>query len=70
MKAIVSTKYGAPLGVLKLKEVEKPIPTDDRVFVKVLAASVNKADLAPVRGAFVARLLGTGLLKPKTETRI
>jgi len=67
MKAIVCTKYGPPLDVLQLKEVEKPTPTDNQVLVKVHAASVNKADLAPVRGAFLARLLGTGLLKPKRE---
>jgi len=65
MKAIVCTRYGDPLEVLQLKEVDKPVPTEGRVLVRVHAASVNKADLAPVRGAIVARLLGTGLLKPK-----
>ncbi len=65
MKAIVCTKYGSPLEVLQLKEVEKPVPTDNRVLVKVHAASINKADLAPVRGPFLARILGTGLRKPK-----
>jgi NADPH:quinone reductase-like Zn-dependent oxidoreductase len=65
MKAIVCTKYGPPLDVVQLQEVEKPTPTDHQVLVQVLAASVNKADLAPIRGAFIARLLGTGLLRPK-----
>jgi NADPH:quinone reductase-like Zn-dependent oxidoreductase len=65
MKAIVCTKYGHPLDVLQLKEVEKPTPADNRVLVKVHAASVNPVDLAPVRGAFLSRLLGAGLLKPK-----
>jgi NADPH:quinone reductase-like Zn-dependent oxidoreductase len=65
MKAIVCTKYGAPSDVLQLKEVDKPTPTDDQVLVKVQAASVNIVDLAPIRGAFIARLLGTGLLRPK-----
>ena len=67
MKAIVITKYGLPLEVLQLGELEMPIPAEDQVLVRVHAASVNKADLAPIRGAFVARLLGTGLLKPKIE---
>jgi NADPH:quinone reductase-like Zn-dependent oxidoreductase len=65
MKAIVINKYGHPLDVLQLKEVEKPSPTDDQVLVKVHAASINISDLAPIRGVFLARLLGTGLLKPK-----
>jgi NADPH:quinone reductase-like Zn-dependent oxidoreductase len=69
MKAVVCTKYGPPLDVLQLKEVEKPTPTDDQVLVKVQAASINISDLAPIRGVFLARLLGTGLLRPK-RTRI
>jgi NADPH:quinone reductase-like Zn-dependent oxidoreductase len=67
MKAIVCTKYGDPLDVLQLKDVEKPTPSDNEVLVKVYAASVNPVDLTPVRGAFLARLLGTGLLKPKRK---
>jgi len=65
MKAILCSRYGAPLEVLQLKEVEKPVPAEGRVLVRVRAASVNKMDLAPVRGALVARLLGTGLTRPK-----
>src|SRR5437660_8717529 len=38
MKAIVYTHYGSP-DVLQLKEVQKPVPQDDEVLVKVLAAS-------------------------------
>src|SRR5512136_1611044 len=67
MLAIALTKYGPPLEVLQLKELDKPAPAQDQVLVRVHAASVNKADLAPIRGAFVARLLGTGMLKPKIE---
>ena len=43
MKAIVHTKYGPP-NVLQLKEVEKPIPKDDEVLIKVHAAEATKAD--------------------------
>jgi NADPH:quinone reductase-like Zn-dependent oxidoreductase len=66
VKAIVYTKYGPP-DVLELKEVEKPIPKDNEVLVKVHAASVNDWDWGLLRGKpFVNRLL-FGLLKPKIK---
>jgi len=65
MKAIVCTKYGPP-EVLQLAQVEKPVPKDNEVLVKVHAASVNKADWIMMRGKpFLVRLSGSGLLKPK-----
>jgi NADPH:quinone reductase-like Zn-dependent oxidoreductase len=66
MKAVVSTKYGPP-DVLELTEVEKPVPEDDEVLVKVHAASVNPADWHILRGEpYVARLQ-LGLRKPKEK---
>ena len=65
MRAIVYHTYGSP-DVLKLEEAEKPVPKDDEVLVKVLAASVNAADWHLMRGQpFLMRLMGFGLLKPK-----
>ena len=67
MKAIVCTKYGPP-DVLQLKEVEKPTPKDNEVFVKVHAASVNPLDWHFMRGQpFLVRLMVGGLLKPKQK---
>jgi NADPH:quinone reductase-like Zn-dependent oxidoreductase len=67
MKAIVYEKYGPP-DVLELKEVDKPIPGEDKVLVEVHAASVVYSDSAFVRGKpFLVRLIGSGLLKPKYQ---
>ncbi|MBK8619999.1 MAG: NAD(P)-dependent alcohol dehydrogenase [Anaerolineales bacterium] len=64
MKAILFTKYGSP-DVLQFTDVEKPIPGDDEVLVKVHAASANPADWHIMRGEpFLARLVN-GLFKPK-----
>jgi NADPH:quinone reductase-like Zn-dependent oxidoreductase len=63
MKAIVHTKYGSP-DVLQLKEMEKPLPMDHQLLIRVHAASVNTLDLA-LRGPFLARIITGGLFKPK-----
>jgi NADPH:quinone reductase-like Zn-dependent oxidoreductase len=68
MKAIVYCDYG--LANLKLEEVEKPVPNDDQVLVKIRAASVNPYDWHFVEGApKIMRIMGVGLRKPK-DTRL
>lgn len=63
MKAIYYTKYGS-LDELKFIEVDKPVPKDNEVLVKVYAASINSWDWDLLRGKpFLARL--DGILKPK-----
>jgi NADPH:quinone reductase-like Zn-dependent oxidoreductase len=58
VKAIVRTQYGPP-EVLRYAEVEKPVPKDDEVLIKLCAASVNPLDLYCLRGAPLIRLLST-----------
>jgi NADPH:quinone reductase-like Zn-dependent oxidoreductase len=68
MKAIVYCDYG--LANLKLEEVEKPVPNDDQILVKVRAASVNPYDWHFVEGTpKIMRMMGVGLRKPK-DTRL
>jgi len=66
MKAIVYTKYGTP-DVLELKEVDKPIPKDDEVLIKVHAASINDWDWGLLQGTPFVNRLENGLLKPKKK---
>jgi NADPH:quinone reductase-like Zn-dependent oxidoreductase len=62
MKAIVYEKYGSP-DVLHLTEVEKPIPTDDQILIKVHAVSINGSDREGLIGKPLYVRAG-GLLKP------
>ena len=64
MKAIVYNKYGPP-DVLELKEVEKPIPEDNQILVKIHAASVNYGNLVLLRGKPLLARLAFGILRPK-----
>jgi NADPH:quinone reductase-like Zn-dependent oxidoreductase len=63
MKAIRYCEYGPPDDVLKLEQVEKPVPNDNQVLVRVHAVSLRFFDGGMLRGG-VGRLL-FGLRKPK-----
>jgi NADPH:quinone reductase-like Zn-dependent oxidoreductase len=68
MKAITYCDYG--LANLKLEEIEKPVPNDDQILVRVRAASVNPYDWHFVEGTpKIMRMMGVGLRKPK-DTRV
>jgi NADPH:quinone reductase-like Zn-dependent oxidoreductase len=64
MRAVVYDRYGAP-DVLRLEEVERPVPENDEVLVRVHATTVNRTDCG-LRSAdpFITRFF-TGLRRPK-----
>jgi NADPH:quinone reductase-like Zn-dependent oxidoreductase len=64
MKAIVYEGFGSP-DILRYQDVDKPVPGDNEVLLKVRAASVNPLDWKMMKGGpFLMRFL-VGLGKPK-----
>jgi NADPH:quinone reductase-like Zn-dependent oxidoreductase len=64
MKAAVLTRYGPPEAV-EIREVDRPVPGENDVLVKIRAASINPLDWHGMRGTpYIARLMG-GLNTPK-----
>lgn len=55
MRAVVYDRYGDP-GVLRLDEVEQPVPRDDEVLIRIHATTVNRTDCG-IRGGqnFITR---------------
>ena len=64
MRAVVYDRYGPP-DVLRLEEVERPVPKDDEVLVKIHATTVTRTDCG-VRAAtpFITRFF-TGVRRPR-----
>lgn len=66
MNAIISTAYGSA-DVLKLQQVDRPVPEQDEVLIKVHATTVTNAHTAmAIRYPLFGRLF-MGLMKPKME---
>src|SRR5437762_8178728 len=64
MKAAVYDRYGPP-DVVQIADVDKPVPADNEVLIKVRAASLNPVDGHRMRGPLPLRLM-TGLGKPRS----
>src|SRR3954447_6248224 len=56
MQAIVYS-HGASGEVLRLEEVEKPLPADDEVLIRVRAASINPLDYHFLKHTFMRRIM-------------
>jgi NADPH:quinone reductase-like Zn-dependent oxidoreductase len=66
MKAAVYTRYRPP-DVVQIADVEKPVPKDDEVLIKVRAASVNPLDCGELKGVpYIFRIV-FGLRKPEVK---
>lgn len=63
MTAVIYRCYGSP-DVLEVTEVERPVPADNEILVKVQVASVNPLDWHYMRGSPYFMRLGSGLGKP------
>ncbi len=64
MKAAIYTSYGPP-DVVRIADVQKPVPRDDEVLIKVRAASVNPLDWRLMKGKPAILRLFLGLRKPR-----
>ncbi|HYZ18814.1 MAG TPA: NAD(P)-dependent alcohol dehydrogenase [Gaiellaceae bacterium] len=68
MRAVVHDRYGPP-EVLRVAEVERPVPKDDEVLVRVHASTVTRGDAMGVRSTDYrfARVV-TGIRRPRRTT--
>ena len=68
MKALVQEGTGSA-DVLHLREIERPVLPDDRVLVRVRAASVNALDWHNVRGGRALEIIGKLMRQPNIPVR-
>lgn len=66
MKAIVQRQYGTS-EVLRLEDVDRPVPSENEILVRVHAAAVNIADWHLMRGIPYGMRAAIGLRKPRHD---
>jgi NADPH:quinone reductase-like Zn-dependent oxidoreductase len=64
MRAFVKRRYGSS-DVLRIEEIERPVPTEHQVLVRVHASAVNAHDWHMMRGQPYLARLSEGLRRPK-----
>jgi NADPH:quinone reductase-like Zn-dependent oxidoreductase len=66
VRAVVYEKYGPP-DVLRLEEVERPVPEDDEVLVEIHATTVTRTDCGLRSAEFFISRFVTGLRRPRQK---
>jgi NADPH:quinone reductase-like Zn-dependent oxidoreductase len=64
MKAAIRRRYGSP-NQIKIEQIEKPIPKDDEVLIRVYATTVNRTDCANLTARPLIMRFVLGLFKPR-----
>jgi len=68
MRAVVHDRYGPP-EVLRVAEVDRPVPSEDEVLVDVYASTVTRGDTMGVRSVeYRFTRLFTGVRRPRTTS--
>lgn len=67
MRAVVQDRYGPP-EVLRIEEVERPVPRDDELLIRVLASTVSQTDTHARRADPLFWRFLAGLRRPKSRT--
>jgi NADPH2:quinone reductase len=67
MRAVVQDEYGPP-EVLRIEEVERPVPKDDEILIRVRASTVTQTDVHIRRADLFFWRLVFGLRRPRWRT--
>ena len=64
MRAVAHDRYGPP-EVLRIEDVETPVPLEDELLVRIVASTMNRTDCGLRSAEFIVSRLFTGLLRPR-----
>jgi NADPH:quinone reductase-like Zn-dependent oxidoreductase len=67
MKAVVQDRYGPP-EVLWIEEVDRPVPKDDEILIRVRASTVTQTDTHARRADLFLWRFVLGLRRPRSRT--
>ena len=67
MKAVVQDRYGPP-DVLRIEEVERPVPKDDEVLIRIRASTVSQTDTHARAARPIFWRLVAGFRRPRWRT--